>query len=168
VAQVGIDRQTGKQFITFKYQALPKTRRSQHLKPSYHILLSSANTRRFEHEFQDVSTCSSLGQSTFGLGLLMSLGFMSGVKFAHTSYTDLPIRLARSPQSDPTQNVDRIWIFNRAGLTRSPPMRSNSTASATSSGSRSWCIARSITSGEYLYLNASRRSSLGRAGVPHR
>jgi hypothetical protein len=35
--------------------------------------------------------------------------------FAHTIHTDLPIRLARPPHCDPTQNVDGISRFNRAG-----------------------------------------------------
>jgi len=39
--------------------------------------------------------------------------------FAHTIHTDLPIRLARPPHCDPTQTVDRISRFDRAGLTTS-------------------------------------------------
>jgi len=36
--------------------------------------------------------------------------------FAHTTYTDSPIRLAPRPTVNPTQNVDRISILDRAGF----------------------------------------------------
>ena len=37
-------------------------------------------------------------------------------RFAHTIHADLPIRLARPPHCDATQNVDRISRCNHAGL----------------------------------------------------
>ena len=41
---------------------------------------------------------------------------------AHTTYTDLPIRLARPRHCDPSQNVDRISRLSRAGLSRVPQL----------------------------------------------